>query len=69
MTQYLAWIVVIDAQISGQANGTIIRNDSCTVTIAFFKNLADVVRRADIVVAAVGRLRWCRVIGLKKVPL
>ena len=49
--------VVIGRNIVGKPMAQLLLGDSCTVTIAHSrtKDLADVVRRADIVVAAVGR--------------
>ena len=50
-------VVVGRSNIVGKPMVQLLLNDSCTVTVAHSrtKNLADVVRRADIVVAAVGR--------------
>ncbi|HDZ73894.1 MAG TPA: bifunctional methylenetetrahydrofolate dehydrogenase/methenyltetrahydrofolate cyclohydrolase FolD [Aurantimonas coralicida] len=50
-------VVVGRSNIVGKPMAQLLLGDSCTVTIAHSrtKNLADVVRRADIVVAAVGR--------------
>ena len=50
-------VVIGRSNIVGKPMAQLLLNDSCTVTIAHSrtKNLADVVRRADIVVAAVGR--------------
>ena len=50
-------VIVGRSNIVGKPMAQLLLNDSCTVTIAHSrtKNLADVVRRADIVVAAVGR--------------
>ena len=50
-------VVIGRSNIVGKPMVQLLLNDSCTVTVAHSrtKNLADVVRRADIVVAAVGR--------------
>jgi methylenetetrahydrofolate dehydrogenase (NADP+)/methenyltetrahydrofolate cyclohydrolase len=50
-------VVIGRSNIVGKPMAQLLLNDSCTVTIAHSrtKDLADVVRRADIVVAAVGR--------------
>lgn len=50
-------VVIGRSNIVGKPMAQLLLNDSCTVTIAHSrtKNLADVVRGADIVVAAVGR--------------
>jgi len=50
-------VVIGRSNIVGKPMAQLLLGDSCTVTIAHSrtKNLADVVRRADIVVAAVGR--------------
>ena len=50
-------VVIGRSNIVGKPMAQLLLNDSCTVTIAHSrtKNLADVVRKADIVVAAVGR--------------
>ncbi len=50
-------VVVGRSNIVGKPMAQLLLGDSCTVTIAHSrtKNLADVVRRADIVIAAVGR--------------
>ncbi|MGY9047076.1 5,10-methylene-tetrahydrofolate dehydrogenase [Puniceibacterium antarcticum] len=50
-------VVLGRSNIVGKPMAQLLLNDSCTVTIAHSrtKDLADVVRRADIVVAAVGR--------------
>ena len=50
-------VVIGRSNIVGKPMAQLLLNDSCTVTIAHSrtKNLAEVVRRADIVVAAVGR--------------
>lgn len=50
-------VVVGRSNIVGKPMAQLLLNDSCTVTIAHSrtKDLSDVVRRADIVVAAVGR--------------
>ena len=50
-------VVIGRSNIVGKPTVQLLLNDSCTVTVAHSrtKNLADVVRRADIVVAAVGR--------------
>ena len=50
-------VIVGRSNIVGKPMAQLLLNDSCTVTIAHSrtKDLADVVRRADIVVAAVGR--------------
>jgi methylenetetrahydrofolate dehydrogenase (NADP+)/methenyltetrahydrofolate cyclohydrolase len=50
-------VVVGRSNIVGKPMAQLLLNDSCTVTIAHSrtKDLADVVRQADIVVAAVGR--------------
>ena len=50
-------VIVGRSNIVGKPMAQLLLNDSCTVTIAHSRtqNLADVVRRADIVVAAVGR--------------
>lgn len=50
-------VVIGRSNIVGKPMAQLLLNDSCTVTIAHSrtKNLADVVRQADIVVAAVGR--------------
>ena len=52
-------VVIGRSNIVGKPMAQLLRGDSCTVTIAHSrtKDLADVVRRADIVVAAVGRPR------------
>jgi methylenetetrahydrofolate dehydrogenase (NADP+) / methenyltetrahydrofolate cyclohydrolase len=50
-------VIIGRSNIVGKPMAQLLLNDSCTVTIAHSrtKDLADVVRRADIVVAAVGR--------------
>tara|TARA_R110000850_G_scaffold17028_6_gene52670 strand:+ start:3789 stop:4691 length:903 start_codon:yes stop_codon:yes gene_type:complete len=50
-------VIIGRSNIVGKPMAQLLLNDSCTVTIAHSrtKNLAEVVRRADIVVAAVGR--------------
>ena len=50
-------VVIGRSNIVGKPMAQLLLNESCTVTIAHSrtKDLADVVRRADIVVAAVGR--------------
>ena len=50
-------VVIGRSNIVGKPMAQLLLNESCTVTIAHSRtnNLADVVRRADIVVAAVGR--------------
>ncbi|HSG57224.1 MAG TPA: bifunctional methylenetetrahydrofolate dehydrogenase/methenyltetrahydrofolate cyclohydrolase, partial [Paracoccaceae bacterium] len=50
-------VVIGRSNIVGKPMAQLLLGDSCTVTIAHSrtKNLADVVRRADIVIAAVGR--------------
>ena len=50
-------VVIGRSNIVGKPMAQLLLNDSCTVTIAHSRtvNLPDVVRRADIVVAAVGR--------------
>ena len=50
-------VVIGRSNIVGKPMAQLLLNDSCTVTIAHSrtKDLADVVRRADIVIAAVGR--------------
>ena len=50
-------VVIGRSNIVGKPMAQLLLNDSCTVTIAHSrtKDLADVVRRADIIVAAVGR--------------
>ena len=50
-------VVIGRSNIVGKPMFNLLLGDSCTVTVAHSrtKNLADVVRRADIVVAAVGR--------------
>ena len=50
-------VVIGSSNIVGKPMVQLLLNDSCTVTVAHSrtKNLPDVVRRADIVVAAVGR--------------
>lgn len=55
-------VVVGRSNIVGKPMANLLLGDSCTVTIAHSrtKDLADVVRRADIVVAAVGRSRMVR---------
>jgi methylenetetrahydrofolate dehydrogenase (NADP+)/methenyltetrahydrofolate cyclohydrolase len=59
-------VVIGRSNIVGKPMAQLLLNDSATVTIAHSrtKDLADVVRRADIVVAAV--VRWCRAIGSRK---
>lgn len=50
-------VIIGRSNIVGKPMAQLLLNDSCTVTVAHSrtKNLAEVVRRADIVVAAVGR--------------
>ncbi|MDG2296093.1 MAG: bifunctional methylenetetrahydrofolate dehydrogenase/methenyltetrahydrofolate cyclohydrolase FolD [Paracoccaceae bacterium] len=55
-------VVIGRSNIVGKPMVQLLLNDSCTVTVAHSrtKNLPDVVRRADIVVAAVGRAQMVR---------
>ena len=55
-------VVIGRSNIVGKPMVQLLLNDSCTVTVAHSrtKNLPDIVRRADIVVAAVGRAQMVR---------
>lgn len=63
-------VVIGRSNIVGKPMAQLLLKDSCTVTIAHSRtrDLPEVVRRADIVVAAVGRPKWCRAIGSKRAP-
>lgn len=60
-------VVIGRSNIVGKPMAQLLMRESCTVTIAHSrtKNLAEVVRRADIVVAAVGRAEMVRAEWLK----
>jgi methylenetetrahydrofolate dehydrogenase (NADP+)/methenyltetrahydrofolate cyclohydrolase len=61
-------VVIGRSNIVGKPMAQLLLGDSATVTIAHSKttDLPGVVRRADIVVAAVGRARWSRATGLSR---
>ena len=64
-------VVIGRSNLFGKPMAQLLLQENCTVTIAHSRtdNLAEVCARADILVAAVGAQRWCRLIGLNQVQL